>query len=209
MFGLFSGLQSLRQKIPQSGKDATKKKKRIDKHEQKWLYQWQVNNVSEILLTQSKQLHKLARGVFLGRCWLANAIVDAKKTKWGQCSVTESNDLTLSMQEGGGTLELNYIHEKEQEHSEGKKTVALVSQDNKDKEATDLVTDLVRMGYFFRRRRYCCNSRIWMAASRIGRLSTGIVRRVTVPHTAATELTGTKFGTRCGDIFLSTSLRDC
>lgn len=109
---------------------------------------------------------------------------------------------------GKKTLELNYIHEEEQEDSEGKKTVALVSQDNKDKEATDLVTDLVRMGYFFRRRRYCCNSRIWMAASRIGRLSTGIVHRLTVPHTAATELTGTKYGTRCGDIFLSTSLRD-
>lgn len=116
--------------------------------------------------------------------------------------MTESNDLTVSMQ--------NYIHEKEQEHSRGgRRGVALVSQDNKDKEATDLVTDLVRTGYFFRRRRYCCNSRIWMAASRIGRLSTGIVHRLTVPHTAATELTGTKLGTCCGDIFLSTSLCDC
>lgn len=98
---------------------------------------------------------------------------------------------------------------KRNRNTAGGKTVALVSQDNKDKEATDLVTDLVRMGYFFRRRRYCCNSRIWMAASRIGRLSTGIVHRLTVPYRAATELTGTKFGTRCGDIFLSTSLRDC
>lgn len=99
--------------------------------------------------------------------------------------------------------------EMNRNRSRGKKTVMLVSQDSKDKEATDLVTDLVRMGYFFRRSRYCCSSRRWMAASRTGRLSTGIVHRLTVPHTAATELTGTKSGTCCGDIFLSTSLRDC
>lgn len=121
----------------------------------------------------------------------------------------KANDLTLSMQEGGKKLSNWIISMKRNRNTAGGKTVALVSQDNKDKEATDLVTDLVRMGYFFRRRRYCCNSRIWMAASRIGRLSTGIVHRLTVPYTAATELTGTKFGTRCGDIFLSTSLRDC
>lgn len=41
--------------------------------------------------------------------------------------------------------------------------------------ATDLVTDLVRMGYFFRSTRYCCSKRKWMDASRTGRLSTGIV----------------------------------
>lgn len=42
-------------------------------------------------------------------------------------------------------------------------------------EATDLVTDLVRMGYFFRRTRYCWSRRKCKAASRIGTLATGIV----------------------------------
>ena len=41
--------------------------------------------------------------------------------------------------------------------------------------ATDLVTDLVRMGYFFRRTRYCWRRRTCTNASRTGRLSTGMV----------------------------------
>lgn len=108
-------------------------------------------------------------------CWL-------HKTKWGQSSVTKSNDLTPSLQEEEKTVELNYIHEKEQKPRRGAEEIhgVKVSRLRWDKEATDLVTDLVRMGYFFRRRRYCCNSRIWIAASRIGRLSTGIVHRLSV-----------------------------